>query len=62
MQKRKFRFLFEIILTLIIFTVLAIANILSGARTTVAVEQQIAEARSLSETEAPSLLGADAEN
>lgn len=62
MQKRKFRFLFEIILTLIIFTVLAIANILSGARTTVAVEQQIAEARSLSETEAPSLLGAEAEN
>ena len=62
MKKRKFRFLFEIILTLIIFTVLAIANILSGARTTVAVEQQIAEARSLSETEAPSLLGADAEN
>ena len=62
MQKRKFRFLFEIILTLIIFTVLAIANILSGARTTVAVEQQIAEARSLSETEAQSLLGADAEN
>ena len=62
MQKRKFRFLFEIILTLIIFTVLAIANILSGARTTVAVEQQIAEARSLSETEVPSLLGADAEN
>ena len=62
MKKQKFRFVFEIILTLIIFTVLAIANILSGARTTAAVEQEIAEARSLSETEVPSLLGADAEN
>ena len=62
MKKKNFRFLFEIILTLIIFTVLAIANILSGARTSAAVEQEIREARAATETTEPALLGADAEN
>lgn len=62
MKKKNFRFAFEIILTLIIFTVLAIANILSGARTSAAVEQEIREARGITETASPSLLGAEAED
>ncbi|MBO4383028.1 MAG: hypothetical protein J5847_02930 [Clostridia bacterium] len=62
MKKRNFRFVFEIILTLIIFTVLAIANILNGARTSAAVEQEIREARGITETASPSLLGAGSED
>ena len=61
MKKRRFRYAFEVVLTIIIFTLLAIANILSGARTTAAVEQEIREARGLTETDAPSLVGADLE-
>ena len=59
MKKKSFKFAFEIILTLIIFTLLAIANILSGARTTAAVEREIAVARGVEETSSPAMLGAD---
>lgn len=59
MKKKSFKFAFEIILTLIIFTLLAIANILSGARTTAAVEQEIAVARGVEETSSPAMFGAD---
>ena len=59
MKKKNFKFAFEIILTLIIFTLLAIANILSGARTTAAVEQEIAVALGVEETSSPAMFGAD---
>lgn len=59
MKKKSFKFAFEIILTLIIFTLLAIANILSGARTTAAVEREIAVARGIEETSSPAMFGAD---
>lgn len=59
MKKKSFKFAFEIILTLIIFTLLAIANILSGARTTAAVEREIAVARGVEESSSPAMLGAD---
>ena len=62
MRKRNFRFAFEIVLTLIIFAVLAIANILSGAKTTARVEQEIQEARGLTSAPEPSFLGADWED
>ena len=59
MKKKNFKFAFEIILTLIIFTLLAIANILSGAHTTAAVEQEISVARGVEETSSPAMFGAD---
>lgn len=59
MKKRNFRFAFEIVLTLIIFALLAVANILSGARTTQNVERQIQEARALTETTGADVLGAE---
>ena len=58
-KKKNFKFAFEIILTLIIFTLLAIANILNGARTTQAVEREIAMARGVEESSSPAIIGAD---
>ena len=62
MKKRNFKFAFEIIFTLIIFTLLAIANILNGARTTARVEREIAMARGGEETSAPAIAGSDRED
>ena len=59
MKKKTNKFVFEIVLTLIIFTLLAIANILNGARTTAAVEREIAMARGVEETSSPAIIGAD---